>query len=55
MKSSQLNTRRNINTALNKSVLLLDIIENRDVFGSERDLRLRKAEQGGGGGSEVGD
>jgi len=40
MKSSELKTRVNIESALNESILLFDIIENRNVFGSKRDLRL---------------
>lgn len=40
MKSSELEARRDVDGALDESVLLLDIIENGEVFGSERELRL---------------
>ena len=40
MKSTELKPRGNINSALDESVLLLDIVENREVLGGERELRL---------------
>lgn len=40
MKSSELKARGDIDGALDESVLLLDIVENREVLGSERHLRL---------------
>lgn len=40
MKSSELKARGHVNSALDESVLLLDIVENREVLGGERELRL---------------
>lgn len=40
MKSSELKARGHVDSALDESVLLLDIVENREVLGSERELRL---------------